>query len=218
MTRGNYKVSEATRHRLIEAAGELFACRGVEAVQLREIAERAGTRPSAVNYHFGGKPGLIDAVWEYVLRRWDDRRLGRYCEENAALFATRDGQRQIVADVINLLYENLYTGDQPLWANLFLLRSVITAQELDRTRRVFGRQYFDVLCRIFRRITGNEDRMTGICWALCVISPGSYLTASATDFLSFAPTDKIDYAFCRRLQAMVTQSALCLAGLAADRK
>ena len=214
MLRGSYRISDETRRRLIEAAGELFARRGTEAVTVKEITVRAGTKPNAVVYHFGGKEKLIEAVWEYVVRRWDDHRLERYCAENEALFATRDGQRQIVTDAVDLVYENLYDAGRPLWENLFLLRSVITAQGLERTRRVFGSQYFDVLCRIFQRITGNNDRMTGVCWALCVISPGSYLTASATDFLEFAPTDKIDYAFCRRLQAMVTRSALCLAGLA----
>ena len=63
------------------------------------------------------------------------------------------------------------------------------------------------------RITGNKDRMTALCWVMNILSPGSYLTACATDFTTFEPTDRIDYAFCRRLQATVTRNALFAVGL-----
>lgn len=215
VTRGSYKVSEDTRRRLLEAAGELFACHGLEATTVRDITARAGTKPNAVSYHFGGKDGLVDAVWDYCLRRWRENRLTRYLSENESLFATQDGKRQLVTDLINILYENLYADNQPLWANLFLLRTLITAQETERTR-VFNTLIFDLFCQVFQRITGNRDRMTALCWVMNIISPGSYLTASATDFITFQPTAKIDYAFCRRLQAMVTDNALFAVGLARE--
>jgi len=117
-----------------------------------------------------------------------------------------------VTDLIDIYYENLYADDQPLWANLFLLRSLITAQNPERTR-VFNTFLFDPFCYVFRRITGNDDRMTALCWVLNIITPGSYMSASATDFNTFETTEKIDYAFCRRLQAMVTRNALFAVGL-----
>ena len=213
MTRGTYKVSEDTRRRLLEAAGELFACHGTEAVTVRDITARAGTKPNAVSYHFGGKEGLVNAVWEFCLRRWTDNRMGRYCAENEHLFETRDGKRQLITDLINIFYETLYADDQPLWANLFLLRTMITAQDPKRTQ-VFNALIFELLSKVYRRITGNADQMSARCWVMTVISPGSYLAASATNFLRFEQVSKIDHTFCRRLQGMVTQSALCLVGLA----
>ncbi|GAA3917786.1 TetR family transcriptional regulator [Streptomyces gulbargensis] len=52
-----------TREKLIRAAEELFASRGVDGAQLREIVARAGqSNPSAVQYHFGSRAGLLDAV------------------------------------------------------------------------------------------------------------------------------------------------------------
>lgn len=214
MERGAYKVSEETCRRLVTAAGELFACHGVEGVTVRDITRRAGTKPNAISYHFGGKEQLVEAVWSHVLSRWDDHRLERYCTENERLFATRDGQRQVVTDAVNLIYGSIYTGERPMWENLFWLRSVLMAQGLERNKQVLGEQYFGMLCWIFRRISGNDDRMSGVCWALNILAPGSYLTASATDFLTFTHTDKIDYAFCRRLQETVTRNALFSLGLA----
>jgi AcrR family transcriptional regulator len=53
----------STSQRLISAAEELFAQRGVEAVSLREIAREAGARNVvAVQYHFGDRAGLVNAI------------------------------------------------------------------------------------------------------------------------------------------------------------
>ncbi|MFD3532602.1 TetR/AcrR family transcriptional regulator [Streptomyces sp. NPDC058664] len=52
-----------TRDRLIRAAEELFAAQGVHGAQLRDVVALAGqANPSAVQYHFGSRGGLIDAV------------------------------------------------------------------------------------------------------------------------------------------------------------
>lgn len=50
------------RARLLEAAGPIFAERGLEGATGKEIAERAGVNAAAVNYHFGGMEGLYEAV------------------------------------------------------------------------------------------------------------------------------------------------------------
>jgi AcrR family transcriptional regulator len=48
---------------LIRAAERLFAERGSDAVSLREITAEAGVaNASAVQYHFGGRRGLLEAV------------------------------------------------------------------------------------------------------------------------------------------------------------
>ncbi|WP_327676593.1 TetR/AcrR family transcriptional regulator [Kitasatospora sp. NBC_00458] len=52
-----------TREKLLRAAEELFATRGVEAALTRDITRLAGqSNPSAVQYHFGSREGLLDAI------------------------------------------------------------------------------------------------------------------------------------------------------------
>ncbi|MCX4678324.1 TetR family transcriptional regulator [Streptomyces sp. NBC_01433] len=52
-----------TRDKLIRAAEEIFAAQGVEGAQIRDIVRLAGqSNPSAVQYHFGSRAGLLDAV------------------------------------------------------------------------------------------------------------------------------------------------------------
>jgi AcrR family transcriptional regulator len=57
-----------TRQRLLMAAGELFAQRGVEGVSIREICDRAEANVAAVNYHFGDKQQLYLATVEFAHR------------------------------------------------------------------------------------------------------------------------------------------------------
>ena len=52
----------ATKERLLNAAGEIFAEKGFHATSVREICEKAGANLASVNYHFGSKENLYEAV------------------------------------------------------------------------------------------------------------------------------------------------------------
>lgn len=53
-----------TRERILNAAEALFGERGFETVSLRDITGQAEANVAAVNYHFGSKDKLVDAVVE----------------------------------------------------------------------------------------------------------------------------------------------------------
>ncbi|MGO2035237.1 MAG: TetR/AcrR family transcriptional regulator [Brevibacterium sp.] len=57
--------SDRARETLLNAAEELFAVHGIDAVSNRRIVEHAGAaNHSAVAYHFGGRDGLLRALVE----------------------------------------------------------------------------------------------------------------------------------------------------------
>ena len=58
-------VQAATRAKLLEAAGQVFAEHGYHSATVREICLRAGANVAAVNYHYGDKL----ALYTEVLRR-----------------------------------------------------------------------------------------------------------------------------------------------------
>jgi AcrR family transcriptional regulator len=60
--------SQETRRKLIDAAGQVFAERGLHAATLQEITARAGVNKAAVNYHFRDKQELYAAVVRHCLR------------------------------------------------------------------------------------------------------------------------------------------------------
>jgi len=49
--------------RIVEAAAELFANKGYDAVSFRDLAGAAGVSLSAINYHFGSKLALFSEVF-----------------------------------------------------------------------------------------------------------------------------------------------------------
>jgi len=51
-----------TRLHILETAGRLFAAQGFAQSTSKEICTRAGTNMAAINYHFGGRDGLYEAV------------------------------------------------------------------------------------------------------------------------------------------------------------
>ena len=64
-----------TKRRLLEATAVLFIEHGYEALLLRQITERAEANLAAVNYHFGGKEGLMRALLAQQLEPLNERRL-----------------------------------------------------------------------------------------------------------------------------------------------
>lgn len=211
--KGTYKVSGETRSRLIHAAGELFALRGVDAVTVREIADKADAVPNAVRYHFGDKAGLVAAVEDFVLAPWQDGKLQKYCADNDGLYATRDGCRQMITDAIDIFYAHLMPEGQPMWASMFMLRAVLTSQWLGKEHEEIARQSMECFCRIFRKATGNDDHLSAVCWAMTIMSPGMIFSSSTLDYMTMSKSDGGDYTFLRRLQATVTRNALLALGL-----
>jgi AcrR family transcriptional regulator len=58
--------SGATRAALVAAARPLFAERGYAGVGAEEIVQTAGVTRGALYHHFGGKPGLLEAVYRQI--------------------------------------------------------------------------------------------------------------------------------------------------------
>lgn len=63
------------REQIVLTAERLFAERGVDGVSLRQISVEAGNgNNSAVQYHFGSKERLVQAIFEYRLPYLNERR------------------------------------------------------------------------------------------------------------------------------------------------
>lgn len=60
---------QATRERILEAAGELFAADGYAQTTAKAVADRAEVSLTLINYHFDGREGLYRAVLIEAHRR-----------------------------------------------------------------------------------------------------------------------------------------------------
>ena len=71
------KPQHETRTRILDVAEELFMLHGFEGTSMRLLTSRAGVNLAAVNYHFGSKDALIEALFR---RRLDPMNAARIAE------------------------------------------------------------------------------------------------------------------------------------------
>ena len=71
------KPHHETRTRILDAAEELFMLHGFEGTSMRLLTSTAGVNLAAVNYHFGSKDSLIEAVFR---RKLDPMNAARIAE------------------------------------------------------------------------------------------------------------------------------------------
>jgi len=71
------KPPHETRTRILDVAEELFMLHGFEGTSMRLLTSKAGVNLAAVNYHFGSKDALIEALFR---RRLDPMNAARIAE------------------------------------------------------------------------------------------------------------------------------------------
>ncbi|MHB8695449.1 MAG: TetR family transcriptional regulator [Solirubrobacteraceae bacterium] len=59
--------AEATRQRLLDAAAQEFAARGIAGARVDRIAEAARSNKAQIYHYFGSKDGLFDAVFDRIV-------------------------------------------------------------------------------------------------------------------------------------------------------
>jgi AcrR family transcriptional regulator len=77
MSLHSVKPPHETRTRILDAAEELFMLHGFEGTSMRQLTAKAEANLAAVNYHFGSKDALIEAVFR---RRLDPMNAMRIAE------------------------------------------------------------------------------------------------------------------------------------------
>ncbi|HXI36779.1 MAG TPA: TetR family transcriptional regulator [Burkholderiales bacterium] len=89
------KPPHETRTRILDAAEELFMLHGFEGTSMRLLTSKAGVNLAAVNYHFGSKDALIEALFR---RRLDPMNAARIAE--LARLEEEANGRPLAADAI----------------------------------------------------------------------------------------------------------------------
>lgn len=209
-----YRVSEETQKALIQAAGELFALRGPEAVSVRDITARAGVKVNAVSYHFGSKDGLIAAVNAYATANWNITRLTDYFHDNERLLATRDGQRQLVADLYEILFDMICPEGQPVWVNMLQMRIMIDRWTEPRQEAGVSLTVRGFFGEVYCRISGSTDVEAAQCWFLNTVAGAALFAGNLSNRIQPDPSGRIDYSFYRRIRFYAIRNALFGLGLA----
>jgi len=97
---GTSSTSESDgRIRLILVAETLFAEGGINGVSMREIASKAGQgNHFAVQYHFGSREGLVEAIFDYRMEQMEPVR------ERMLVEAERAGRLSDARSLLDIVY------------------------------------------------------------------------------------------------------------------
>jgi len=130
---------KSTRKCILDTAERLFALHGYHHTSLRKITGEAGVNLAAVNYHFGSKEALLEAIFEYHLVP-----LNRIRQDNLEAVRERSHQQQKpmeVADILRAFIEpTLRYRDSSSKTRYFIALVGQSMTETDDTvRRIFLR-------------------------------------------------------------------------------
>ncbi|GAB4155357.1 MAG: DUF1956 domain-containing protein [Planctomycetota bacterium] len=127
--------SLGTRERLIEAAGEAFACVGYDKASVRQICKLAKTNVSSVSYHFGDKAGLYEQVVCSAMSGSCER-------EEQVLAALSDDPRTALRQIVEMFAVNSMNKQRREWHKGIFMR------EMDNPRCEASRRFRDLRRRI----------------------------------------------------------------------
>ena len=162
-----------SRQALIDAAGMLIVEKGdSRVVTTREIIARAHiTGKSTIDYHFGNKAGLINAVFEELRRAYVHSTLATYLKKHEDLLNTREGCIEFVKGMIDdsRSYHKRIKEHPWHWA----LSCRLAQNEDDQVKFRMAEIYFEgttAFYEIFRRITGKTDVNESYMWFMSTIA------------------------------------------------
>lgn len=170
---------------ILNAAEELFSERGFAETSLRNITTRAGVNLAAVNYHFGSKKSLIQAVFA--------RFLTPFCEqleqELLSIHQQLPQQQPQLRELLLLLSRTaLHAGhDSPRRLGIFMrLLGLAYTQGQGHLRRFLQKEYAPVFTVFMQLITAatpdlsDEERF----WRIHFMLGATVFTLSGADSLT----------------------------------
>jgi AcrR family transcriptional regulator len=152
-------VAAATRTKLLDAAGEVFAEVGYQRATVREICARAGVNGALVNYHFGDK---LELYSQMLKRLVSAARL----EAVRATLNQKAPPEIILREAIKARLRGVAAADQAGW--LFRILAHEFAQPTPAMARILNgvaRPVYKQLCEIVGALIGlpADNEKTRLC-------------------------------------------------------
>ena len=137
-----------TRELLIEVATRLIAERGIGNVSVRDITSAAGVNTAAINYHFGSKDALVEAVVVRHAEHFGLRRRELLRELPRDERTLRDVVRALVVSTAELAADVEHGGRVFLQAKLRLHADPVTLRILERHFQPYTNEFLDALADV----------------------------------------------------------------------
>lgn len=167
-----YKTSDVTRKALIAAAGELFAAFGYDGVTTREIALKAKANIGNIHYHFGGKMGLLESIFEDGFTKQHLIKMVQYVRDVLPKLKTNEDKIEAVQHLTDLYNALAFDADRPLWHAPLLFQ--VIQHDWDVSHRMYRELILPILgCfeRLYCAIAKKPSKAEAKLWSLTLCAP-----------------------------------------------
>ena len=154
--------SAGTREQLLEVAERLFGEQGYRATSARQITLGAGANIAAINYHFGGKAKLLQAVLERRLEPVNRERLRRLEEAERRAATAPPALEDILQAFLAPALQRGATPDNPVAAVSRLIGRLHAEAHTGLSEVLLPpfeavmRRYLDVLAKVLPDLSAAE--------------------------------------------------------------
>lgn len=201
------KSNSDTGERILDVAERLFMAHGYEGTSMRMITGAAEVNLAAVNYHFGSKDALIEAVFQ---RRLDPMNAARVAELDRLEKEAGDGPLSPEAIIRAFIGESLAMIEDGRNGGRTFVRLLgrTYTEPAKPIRTLIGRMYASTMARFKSAFTRALPELPGdeLVWRLHFMFGTLSYTLAATDTVQliagFKPEDRHDS---RALQERLVQ-------------
>jgi AcrR family transcriptional regulator len=218
MSLRSVKPPHETRTRILDAAEELFMQHGFEGTSMRLLTAKAGVNLAAVNYHFGSKDALIEALFRRRLDPMNAARLAALekleADSAGRPLAAEGIIRAFVGESLRMIEDNRSGG-----RNFIRLLGRTYTEPAKSIRALIGQMYAPTIERYKAALERALPQMPRdeLVWRMHFMFGTLSYTLAATDAVQLIagakPEDRHD---ARLLEDRLT--AFLAAGLAAPLK
>ena len=178
------RAQRTTKEKLLDAAEKLFASKGYHGTSLREITRSAAVDLALVNYHFGGKEKLFEAVLDRRGAMLNEERLRRL-EEVCRAAAPRPAATEAVVGAFFDPILDFLEHAGPGWHSYFSLLAWVNNSP-QWGKRLMGKTFNATVKRFIEALMDSLPKAApeDIYWGY------NFLTGALT--LSLAETGRLD--------------------------
>lgn len=155
-----------TRQALLEAACQLFAEHGFDAVSTRMIADAAQVNLGGIHYHFGSKEQLYVAAFQYATANDRRHNLNDVAEMHPELMGSPQGQAEIIRITTRQMFADFFCTASTDWKKRIALRELCSPSS---AQSILAREIFKPNLtgdmEFMRRIRPDLSEATMLAWA-----------------------------------------------------
>lgn len=141
-----------TKEKLLQTATELFAKHGIDGVSTRDLVKASGVNLCSINYYFGTKQKLYDAILDEVIEKISSLVTEKqFFLQNKELSAFEE-LKIILGNMLDIFCSGTISS----------LQSELLIKEIINPTNTYNRLYSQVIEPVHKRLTNLVMRITGV--------------------------------------------------------